>query len=251
VWLLGLSLLLAVSAATALCQADEPKKDLTAEEKDRALEEISLAYRIADAGRKAGSPEALLGAARLLSKLGGKEIGLVKLEGVKPPSGKMDDKKKPTPGEPVKEDGGKPSTFTAEIQKLKEDAHKLNKPRDETLVALIDGVDEKGRGSLGGPKWIGPFTLGPIGYDNSKYFTFTFRANEPARVLVRNRSGFKLRLRVWESGEDDDGTRWQTSDPLDGASNLEWRGRPDHTAKFAVEVSNWHTGNIEFDIFKN
>jgi hypothetical protein len=77
-------------------------------------------------------------------------------------------------------------------------------------------------------------------------FTFTFRADEPARIVVRNKSGAKLQLRVWESEED-----WQTSEPIVGTSNLQWRGRPDHTAKFVVEVANWNNGNAEFDIFKN
>src|SRR5271166_5084716 len=97
VYPLGLCLTLALGAATVLCQAGEPKKDgdkkdLTAEQKDSALEEIALAYQIAAAGRKAGSPEALLGAAKLLSKLNGKEIGLVKLDGVKPLKRKASDK---------------------------------------------------------------------------------------------------------------------------------------------------------------
>jgi hypothetical protein len=203
VWLLGLGLILAVSAATVLCQAGEPKKDpdkknLTAEETDRALADIALAYRLADAGRKAGSPEALLGAARILSKLNGKEIGLVKLEGVKPVKGKSTDEKKAKAGEPIKEDGGKPTRFVAEIQKLKADARKLNNPRDELLADLIDNVKEEVRGSLGGPKWMGPFSLSPPN-ENQHSFTFTFRANEPARILVRNRTGSKLVLSIDES----------------------------------------------------
>src|SRR5262249_15845104 len=150
---------------------DADKKDLTAEEKDRALEEIGLAYQLAGAGRKAGSPEALLAAAKILSRLGGKEIGLVKLEGVKPVKRKASNKEKP--GEPDKEEGGKPTDFAAEIRKLKADARKLNTPRDDNLAALIDKVEEKGRGSMSGPKWLGPFTLEPYGSPGYPH-SFTF-----------------------------------------------------------------------------
>jgi hypothetical protein len=189
VWLLGLGLMLALGAAAVLCQADEPKKDadkkdLTAEERDRALADIALAYRLADAGRKAGSPEALLGAAKILSKLGGKEIGLVELEGVKPVKVKRGDKDKPKVGEPIKEEG-KAVSFEAEIKALKEDARKLNNPKDDNLAALIDKVDVKARGSLGGPKWL----RGEITGDWANYYYFTFRGGEPARVLVRAKDG--------------------------------------------------------------
>jgi hypothetical protein len=160
--LTGLGLVLALTAAAVLCQADEPKKDvdnkdLSAEDRDRALEEIALAYRPADAGRKAGSPEALPGAAKILSRLNGKDIGLIRFKGVKPIQVKRGDK--PRPGEPVKEEGGKPTHFEAEIQKLKADARKPNHPRGEHLAALIDKVPDTRpageRGTLNGPKRMG------------------------------------------------------------------------------------------------
>jgi hypothetical protein len=252
VYLLGLGLVLALGGAAVLCWADEPKKDadtknLTAEEKDRALEEIALAYQIAAAGRKAGSPEALLGAAKLLSKLNAREIGLVKLEGVKPVKRKASDKD--NSAAPLKEDGGKPTSFGAEIKKLKEDARKLNTPRDEKLAALIDAVDEKGRGSMNGPKWMGPFTLeayGSPGYPHD--FTFTFRANEPARVLVKNNSGRDLHLIIWTEVECE-GTRFLCD--INGTSNLQFKWRPDATRKFHVVVENHDEEEAEFEIFKN
>jgi hypothetical protein len=257
VWLLGLSLVLPLAVAAVFCQADEPKKDadkkeLTAEDTDRALEEIALAYRLADAGRKAGSPEALLGAAKILSRLNGKEIGLVKLEGVKPlPLKGGDDKKKIKPGEPIKEDGGKPTSFAAEIKKLKEDARKLNTPRNEKLAELIDAVDERGRGSFGGPKWMGPFTV-KLSYPHQP-FTFRFRANQPAHILVRNKSGVKLHLSIVEW---DDGPSGEVVDEIceiEGTSNLEWRWTPTASHRFAVDIA-WPTldsGEGEFEIFKN
>jgi hypothetical protein len=262
VYLLGLGLMLALGAATVLCQADEPKKDvekeLTAEEKDKALEEVALAYRIADAGRKAGSPEALLGAAKLLSKLNGKEIGLVKLEGVKPVTGKGDDKKKIKPGEPIKEDGGKPTSFAAEIQKLKADARKLNNPRDDKLTELIDAVDEKGRGSLGGPKWMGPYTLDvpddctPGQTGSFMSFEFKFRGGEPARVLVRNKSGAQLGLWCGQFDEGNPGLFVNaTSKEVKGTSDLELKWRPQKTTTWAVTVSNSSDVKAEFDLFKN
>jgi hypothetical protein len=278
VWLLGLGLVLALGAAAVLCQADEPKKDadtkgLTAEDKDKALEEIALAYQIADAGRKAGSPEALLGAAKLLSRLNGKEIGLVKLEGVKPVTVKPGDKKKLQTGEPIKEDGGKPTHFVDEIKKLKADARKLNNPRDELLADLIDKVPEempegvKRRGSLGGPKWMGPFTLQATnlpGEGATKGFAFKFRGNQPARVLVRNKSRSKLFMQIF-AGEDAEGNYYPGKDlrirdgdgipvvveGLEGTSNLEWKWRPEVTWNFGVWVGNLSKEQAEFEIFKN
>jgi hypothetical protein len=269
VWLLGLSLILAVSAATVLCQAGEPKKDadkkeLTAEDMDRALEEIALAYRLAAAGRKASSPEALLGAAKIFSKLNAKEIGLTKLEGVKPLP--LKDKKKPRSGEPIKEDGGKPTSFAADIKKLKEDARKLNTPKDENLAALIDLVPEKGRGSLGGPKWMGPFTLkayDPANTgdqpDRSKGFTFKFRDNQPAHVLVRNKNEAELQLIIWpEEGADCDadhagpgaGGDGRILD-ISGITNLEFKWRPKGTCSWTVSVTNLGDYDAQFEIFKN
>jgi hypothetical protein len=264
VYLLGLGLMLSLGAATVLCQADEPKKDadkkdLSAEDTDRALEEIALAYRLADAGRKAGSPEALLGAAKILSKLNGKEIGLVKLEGVKPLTVKPGDKKKPKAGEPIKEDGGQPTSFAADIKKLKADARKLNNPRDEALAALIDKVNEDVRGSLGGPKWMGPFTLQPAGHDDYKSVSFRFRANQPARILVRNKSGSNLNLHIYATGAYD-GANVSDVCEIDGTSDLEWKwrakyvdgqGRDGDWLHFDVDVENRGDTAAEFELFKN
>jgi hypothetical protein len=263
VWLLGLGLLLSLGAATVLCQADEPKtdadkKDLTADDTDRALEEIALAYRLADAGRKAGSPEALLGAARLLSKLNGKEIGLVKLEGVKPVTGKRGDKKI-KPGEPIKEDGGKPTPFVAEIQKLKADARKLNNTRNELLADLIDNVKEEVRGSFGGPKWLGPFTLPRGGLYPEHTFSFRFRANQPAHVLVRNRSGGTLYLEITAGSDypdkdlEDNGDDELVVGRIEATSNpiLEFKWIPKVTYLFTVKVVSYSAEPVEFDLFKN
>jgi hypothetical protein len=276
VWLLGLGLVLALGAATVLCQADEPKKDagkkdLTAEDMDRALEEIALAYRLADAGRKAGSPEALLGAAKLLSKLNGKDIGLVKLEGVKPVTLKRG--ALPKAGQPVKEEGGTPTDFEAEIKKLKDTARTLNRPRDEVLAALIDKVPEKRppgeRGSLKGPKWMGPFTIPPSPSDYyQKSWTFTFRGGEPARVLVRNLSHTSLNLSVCRqiypddtalTGEEADKFMRERPDlvqEITGTGDLEVRWRPQETGKFFITVSNMEDEEqggkeAQLELFKN
>jgi hypothetical protein len=250
--------MLALATATVFSQADEPKKpdpgkrDLTAEEKDRALEEVALAYQIADLGRKAGSPEALLGAAKLLSKLNGKDIGLVKLEGVKPVTGKPADKKKRKAGEPIQEEGGTPTNFLAEIKKLKEDARKLNRPKDETLAALIDKVKaDEPRGSMQGPKWLGPYTLPPYGTEDKflAFFTFKFRGGEPARIVVRNKSGAQLKLEACDI--DEESQECGETQAVEGTSDLQLKWRPKATAKFSITVTNLSEDDAQFDIFKN
>jgi hypothetical protein len=251
--LLGLSLVLALVAVTVLCQADEPKKAdpdnrLSPEAADQALEEIAAAYQVAAAGRKTGSPEALLAAAKILSRLNGKEIGLVKLEGVKPIKVKRGDKGKPTPGEPIKEEGQVVS-FEAQIRKLKEDARKLNSPRDENLAALIDKVEEKARGSLRGPAWITGHscTCGSDAFYTTNEFVFTFVGQQPARVLVRNTSGHDIVLWI----VNDEGTQIGRRQ---GRGDLEIRWRPAFTRKFHVFVGcgNEDEASVpEFDVFKN
>jgi hypothetical protein len=265
VWLLGLGLVLPLAAATVLCQADEPKKDpdkkgLTAEERDRALEEIALAYQIADAGRKAGSPEALLAAAKIFSRLGSKEIGLVKLEGVKSVKGKKGETTKFKLPEPVKEEGGKPVSFVAEIQKLQEDARKLNTPRDDSLAALIDKVD-KPRGSVDGPKWF----VQDEGIKGGYFvYQFTFRGGEPARVLLRNKNGQPYRLAIYRGESIDEGNidgypsvvlgsdRFPRFRTVEGSGDLQVIWTPKVTRPFIIYAEHLGDGDrAAIDLFKN
>jgi hypothetical protein len=242
-------LLLALAAAV-FCQAGEPKQAdaddrLSAEATDQALEEIAAAYQMAAAGRKTGSPEALLAAAKILSRLGGKKIGLVKLEGVQPVKGKRGEM--PRDGEAVKEEGQAVS-FEAEIKKLKEDARKLNSPKDEHLAALIDQVSEKARGSIKGPKWMGPFRLEPSDDYNSLDWYFTFRGGEPAHVLVKNTGGRDLRLVVTRADQNVPRDKWRLLREVRGRSNLEARWRPQVTGRYLVTVwiSNFVPANVTF-----
>jgi hypothetical protein len=244
-WLLGL--VLAVGSAAVLCQADEPrkadadKKEMTAEQKDKALADIARAYQIADAGRKAGSPEALLAAAKILSRLNTDGVMLVKLEGVKPDKGKVGDK--PTKGEAIKEEGGTEHNFTAEIKKLKEDAHKLNKvkDKDEQLDALIDKVDTGARGSFRGPSMAGPFIIAP---GETRTFHFNFYGNAPANVLVRNKNGVGLKLEIYnELGNQVRG--------LSGYSDLNAWWTPRMSRPFDVNVSNIGDDEGEIEVYKN
>src|SRR5690242_12321782 len=96
VGVLALSLAAALAGATVLCRADDPKKadpvkakEMSAQDKDAALADLAMAFELADVGKRAGSPEALVGAAKILSRLQKQNIGLVQLD-VQPGTGKAD-----------------------------------------------------------------------------------------------------------------------------------------------------------------
>jgi hypothetical protein len=248
-WLLGLIVTLA--SATVFCQADEPKKDagkpeeMTATEKAKMLTDIALANEIADAGLKAGSPEALLAAAKILSKYNVKGCKLVKLEGVKPIEGKVGDKPTTT-GEPIKEEGGTEQDFSGRIRKLKAEAHSLNtKPRDEKLDELIDKVDDKPRdklrGSLRGPATLGPFAIAP---GATQTFHFTFVGGEPASVYVTNQGRGHLKLEIYNE-------RGFQVTSITGAGELTCDWTPGMTRPFTVYVSNVGNQTRTFELYKN
>jgi hypothetical protein len=239
VWLLGLGLMLALVTTAVLCQADEPKQDKLT----KAMEDIAMAYQLADIGKRADSPEALLAAARLFSRLNKEEIGLVKVEGVKPATGKADDKNKPKPGDEVKDEGGEKVSFVAEIKKLKEEARKLNSPKNEKLAELIDAVDEgKGaRGSLGGPRWLGPFTVLP---GNTNSLRFNFRGQDWAEVIVNVTNGAPVQLEIYNDNGVLIGSR-------QGRGSLEIGWTPRATRAFDVYVTGVGGRAANYDVYKN
>jgi hypothetical protein len=244
-WLLGL--IAALASATVFCQADEPKKDpgkpgeMTAAQKKAMLADLALADELADVGLKAGSPEALLAAAKILSKLNGEGYKLVKLEGVKPITGKVGDKPTTT-GEPIKEEGGKEQGFSDRIKKLKEEAHKLNtKPKDEKLDELIDKVSEASRGSLRGPAELGPFDIAP---GATSTFHFTFVGGEPASVHMTNQGPGKLKLEIYNE-------RGGQIVSVTGAGELYCDWTPAMTRPFTVYVSNIGRQPRSFTVYKN
>jgi hypothetical protein len=243
VWLLGVALVLAGTAAAVLCQADEPKKgdgDKVSQEKLKtAMADLAMAYELADIGKRAESPEALLAAAKLFSKLNG-EIGLVKVEGVKPGTGKADEKNKPKPEE-VKEEGGKTVSFGDEITKLKEEARKLNSPKNEKLAELIEAVDEKGRGSLGGPRWLGPFTVFP-GDTNSLHFNF--RGQEWADVIVNVTNGAPVNIEIYNDNGRLIGSR-------QGRGSLEIGWTPGFTRGFDLYITGVGGRAANYNVYKN
>jgi hypothetical protein len=239
VWLLGL--IVALASATVFCQADEPKKEMTAAEKAKMLTDLALADEMADVGRKAGSPEALLAAAKILARLNGEGYKLVKLEGVKPITGKVGDKPTTT-GEPIKEEGGTEHGFSDQIKKLKELAHKLNaNPKDEKLDELIDKVSEASRGSLRGPAELGPFDIGP---GATSTFHFTFVGGEPASVHVTNQGRGQLKLEIY----NEKGGRVTS---ITGAGELSCDWTPGMTRPFTVYVSNVGGQPRSFTLYKN
>src|SRR5262249_34017713 len=92
-----------------------------------------------------------------------------------------------------KEEGGRLITLGAEIRKLKEDARRLNRPRDWQLAALLDSVEETGRGSFDGPRRMGPYTL-----EQDDLHSFRFRGGGPVRVVCRVTKGGPVTLLVRE-----------------------------------------------------
>jgi hypothetical protein len=102
---------------------------------------------------------------------------------------------------------------------------------------------------------MGPFTIGHDhdGLDDGKSFRFTFRANEPARIVVRNRSGAQLKLEAYEIDDSDSGSPYvyEHTQRVEGTSNPELKWRPDRTAKWDVGVSNNSDFDAEIDLFKN
>jgi hypothetical protein len=241
VWVLGLALAAGLCALTALCQADDAKKDekkpgeMTAEQKDEALANIAAAFEMADAGRRAGSPEALVGAARILSRV----EGIVKLEGVKPVTGKADAKEKAKGGEPIKEEG-KAASFSDEIKSLLEDARKLNVNKDPNLTALINSVPEGSRGSARGP---GSFN-GGVAPGNQNNYTFRFIGGAPARVVLTSNNGVPLQLEVY----NDDGV-YIGGGTNRGTSECDWT--PQYTRNFTIYVTNRGARFANYTVFKN
>jgi hypothetical protein len=241
--LLGLSLAAALAAATALCRAADPApKEGTPAEKEQAtkneqaLADIAAAFEMADAGRRAGSPEALVGAARILSRV----EGVTQLEGVKAVTAKADAKEKPKAGEPI-EEKGQTVSFEKEVKALLEDARKLNVNNDPHLAALIDGVKVDGRrGTVRGP---GSFS-GFVASGNQNTYTFRFIGGAPARVVLTSNNGVPLQLEVY----NDDGV-YIGGGTNRGTSEVDWT--PQYTRNFTVYVTNRGARNGSFTLFKN
>jgi hypothetical protein len=98
---------------------------------------------------------------------------------------------------------------------------------------------------------MGPFTV--KGSYPHQPFTFRFRANQPAHILVRNKSGVKLRLSIAELDDGPESNLVDTICEIEGTSNLEWRWTPTASHRFAIDVA-WpilDDGEGEFDLFKN
>jgi hypothetical protein len=239
----GLALAAGLCVATALCQADEKKEEkkageMTAQQKDEALANIAAAFEMADAGRRAGSPEALVGAAKVLSRV----ESIVQMPDVKPVTGKADDKEKPRPGEPIKEDRdkGQVTSFSKEIKELLEDARKLNVNKDPNLTALINSVPVESRGSLRGP---GSFN-GGVAPGNVSTYNFNFVGGEPARVVLTSNNGVPLQLEVYN-----DKGAYIGGGTSRGSNEVDWT--PQYTRPFTVYVTNRGARYANFNVFKN
>jgi hypothetical protein len=234
--LFDIVLVTVIATTTLLCRADDTKKE-GAEDKDAAVADLAAAFQLADLGKRTNSPEALLAAAKILSRLNG-QFALVHVEGIKPISQKAAEKKGSSTGQPVKEEG-KMVSLTAEIQKLKKLARQMTK--DDKLAELIDKVPEGGRGSFRGPSWINDQFVRP---GDSNDYSFNFRGGQHAQVIVRNYNNIFLRLEIWNDGG-------QQICNIAGRGTLEWDWSPGRSRGFNVVVTNEGRRPASYDIFKN
>src|SRR5262245_39919581 len=129
-WLMVLALVTGLGVVAVA--GAEPPKDEAAK---RALDmgNMALGFKLADLGRQAGSPEALVAAAKLLNSVSDIQVA----EDVKPAVGTAKEKAKP--GDPVDESKAKAGDFSKEVEDLLKEARVLAKD-DKTVLALIDSV---------------------------------------------------------------------------------------------------------------
>jgi hypothetical protein len=250
VWALGFALAAALAATTALCQADDPKttppsqtEKVNAAKKDQALADVADAFRMAEAGRRTSTPEALIAAARILIEVG----GVKKLEGVQPVTSKADATEKPKGGEPVK-DVGQVVSFSDEVTSLLDEAGKLNASNDPHVTALIDRVRErvkekeevKTRGSFAGPAQM----PGGVAVGDTNTYTFGFRGGLPARLVLTSTNGVPLQLEVYNDANVlvGGGTRR-------GTVEVEWV--PAFNRNFRVYVTNRGGRFANYNLYKN
>jgi hypothetical protein len=236
-WILGLYLAASLGLATVLCQAADPKKapEQTAAERDDTVANLALAFELADVGRRASSPEALVAAAKILSKI----EGVTNVEGAKPTTGKTDPDAKPKAGDPVKGEG-KTGDFAADIKELLETARKFNTSKDPKVTALIDSVATGGRGARGGPKMVN----GNLVSGTSDSWTFKFNGGEQARVVITNPNNVKMSLAVF-------GPRGDKIGEFTGRSTIELFWTPQADNNFVIKVSNIGNATTAYRLVTN
>lgn len=235
--------LVAVWVTIALSWAEPDKgKKMTAEEQDRALADIAAAFEMADAGRRAGSPEALIGAARILMRAPAVTRG----EGVKPITSKADAEKPRGKEVTVVKEAGT-AWFDAEIRALLKKARELNKGDDHVdslieALALAQAEREKDtkRGSIRGPASFD----GSVEAGSMSTYTFRFVGNSPARIVLTNHDGVPLQLEIYNEA----GVLIRSATRR-GTIEVDWR--PIMTRNFTVYVTNRGEAFANFTLYKN
>jgi hypothetical protein len=208
----------------------DPKEDAAKRALDMA--NMALGYKLADLGRQAGSPEVLVGAAKLLNGI--QEIQVA--EDVKPAVGT--DKEKAKPGAPVDESKVKAGDLSKDVEGLLKEARDLAKD-DKSVLALIDSVKvTKGKGSLGGP-WTSP-TKG-LAAGESHTYNFNFRGGEEAYINVT--ASQPVHLEVYRPN----GTL--VKDFNGRVCDISWT--PGDTKQFTVYVTNLTNKTATYAIYKN
>jgi hypothetical protein len=219
-WVPGVAVMTLLGVLVALAPAADPKEE-KAKKASADAEKIAMAMQMADLGRQTASPEALIGAAKLLNSID--ELTLIKnsnsIEGK--------DSKPPMAAELTKgkEEGG---DFSKEVKDLLDDATKLAKG-DEHLLALIKGVKVSGgRNVIGGARVFSDTIQVP---GNHRTYTCDFVPGVPATVSVNSNSGRYVLLEVWNRQGELKGS-------YQGRSGyVTWTPSPGHNP-FTIRVTN-------------
>jgi hypothetical protein len=236
-WMVSLALLAGLFVAIGLSGA----ADIKADQRNTDVANICLAMKLADLGRQADSPEALVGAAKILAKV----KDLTELTGVKPVEEAapkdLDSlaKKAPKAGPVIKPDAdAKGIDFSEQVKKLIEEAKSMSKD-DKALAAYIDSLKlDSPRGTVGGPRT----TNHTIDVGKSQTFTFRWVGGQQARVVVSGDGNTLLHVHRSSDGF------------LEGSfqgKNVELYWNPTKDNDFTVRVTNTTGKPVHYSLFVN
>jgi hypothetical protein len=177
-WVVGLFLAAGLGLAVGLAGAADKKEapgDDRGAKNEQDVANIAIAYKLADLGRQAESPEALIAAAKILNSI--HEVQA--LDNVEPAT--SDASKPPKPGEPIpdKPEKAKAADFSAEVKKLLDEAKDMTK--DDKVLAVINSVKiTPTKGAIGGPRRIVKYLKGGTNH----VYTIRYAGGVQARVVV-------------------------------------------------------------------
>jgi hypothetical protein len=237
--MVGLALLAGSFLAVGLSWAADAKDDKAAQ-RDTDVANIGLAMKLADLGRQADSPEALIGAAKILAKV----KDLSEMKDVKPveepaPKTEADLKKAPKPGPVIKRDGDvKGTDFSEQIKKMIEEAKGMAKD-DKALTSYIDSLKLEGsRGTVGGPRT----TEHTVDVGKSETFTFRWLGGQQARVVVTGNGNTLVHVHRTPDGFLEGGFQ---------GKNVELYWTPAKDNDFTVRITNTTGKPVKYSLFVN